>query len=711
MREFHEFLRDNPFFWSRLGFCYDPPRAGADGKQILFSHELGEYVRVHRDFEKAGVKLHTTILHSGWVADGTYDYTLTDEILDALFEGNPDIMYMPRVKLNVPPDWCRNHPEDTFVYYFGPREADKIAALACTDKHDYFGFDSGGYSVNGGKGIWRDDRGNFGGEIGLQSFSSRKWVEDASEALRRFLTHLAESKYRERIIGVHVAYGMCGETNLWGAWSPLDNEKRGQYGHRGDFGINNRKRFVEFGVHKYGSLDAVREKWGDLEPPTPLEREGKRENLRDFFFEEGSKSRDYFEFVSETNVEAIDAFCKIVKDFSPRFGHELAAGAFHGYTYLVQSPNAGQLALKRLLDSPSVDFLSSPKGYYRCLAGDPGGEQGPSESVALGKVWLDEIDCHTHLDRRPDGRAASLDESLTLLWREAVKNVTHGQGFWWMDLGEGWYDCPELMRAIAEITALQREIGKTDRKSTAEVLLVVDEKSLARTAISYGLNGGLMYELHSELKLIGAPVDTLSLRDLYDIDISQYKFIVFANCFSLEKGERERLLKLLENKLVLWHYAAGILAPDYDEANFTALTGFKLSELESDFLGYGDACFSTAKSHKRDPHDIPHFTVEAENMQVISRYPSGEVNCAIAGSVAVCATPALGRHDLRELARRAGVRILCDADCAVFADNRVAGFFPKVDFDGEIEVYGEHKNVKIPAKGRFVITSDGGILT
>ena len=167
-----DFLGKNPFFWSRLGFCYDPPRAGKDGKQIIFSRDFEDYRRVHRQFADAGVKLHTTILHSGWVADGKFDYTLTDEILDEVFRGNPDIYYMPRVKLNVPPDWCRNHPEDTFVYYFGPRDAESISALAETPEQDYFGFDSDGYSVNGGKGVWKDDRVNRGGLIGLQSFSS-----------------------------------------------------------------------------------------------------------------------------------------------------------------------------------------------------------------------------------------------------------------------------------------------------------------------------------------------------------------------------------------------------------------------------------------------------------------------------------------------------------------------------------------------------------
>ena len=713
MTDLQKKLRDEPFFWSRLGFCYDPPRAGADGKQIIFSRDFDEYNRVHRQFADAGVKLHTTILHSGWVADGKYDYSLTDEVLDEIFKGNPDIFYMPRIKLNVPPDWCKNHPEDTFVYYFGPREAGEIAKIACTDKQDFFGFDSNGYSVNGGKGVWKDDRVNRHGLIALQSFSSPKWVEDASEALRRILVHLAQSKYRDRIIGVHIAYGMCGETNLWGSWSPLDDPKAGLYGHRGDFGITNRRRFVEYGVQKYGTKEAAIEKWGDLEPPTPLEREGEKSSLAELFLPEGDKVRDYFEFVSKTNADAIGQFCKVVKDASGLFDHELAAGVFYGYMYLPQSPNTGHLAIQQLLDCPYVDFMSSPKGYFRCLAGDPGGEQGPSESIARKKVWLDEIDNHTHLDRRPDGRAANLDESTTLLWREAVKNITHEQGFWWMDLGEGWFDHPELMKTIKTITELQARLGKVQHISTAEILLVVDEHSLAAMSISYGLCVGLMYQLHSELKLTGAPVDTLRVDDLFDetneADLSHYKMVVFANCFNFKEGQREKLLELTRGKLRVWNYAAGICAPTFDYRNFTRLTGFGIREIvrnDADYFGYSQDVYEYKKSQNRNSGDFPLFTIEADGMEILSRYNSGEVNCAKLGDDVVCATPSLDRKMLRELAKRAGVTIVCDADCTVYADNRIAGLFPKDDFEGMIRVFDNEKHVKMTRSGYLIFEND-----
>ncbi len=700
MNDLRTFLRDNPVFWSRLGFCYDPPRTDKDGKQIVFSKEYGDYVRIHRDFEKAGVKLHTTILPSGWIGDGVFDYALTDEILNALFQNDPDIYYMPRVKLNVPVDWCRNHPDDTFVYYFGPRNTEDIRELVGTDKHDWFGFESDGYAVNGGKGTWKDDRVNRGGCIGLQSFSSLKWIEDAKDALQRLMLHLARSKYADRIIGVHIAYGMCGETNIWGAWSPL-----GQ-GHRGDFGINNRKRFKEYCTDKYGSAENAIKILGTLEIPAPAESETPKKTLEELFFAENDIRAEYFSFISKTNAEAAEEFCRSVKENGQiYFKRELAAGVFYGYMYLPQSPNAGQLAIDKMIASPYIDFMSSPKGYFRCLAGDPGGEQGPSESIAKKIVWLDEIDDHTHLDRRPNGRAKDLNESKTLLWREALKNITHGQGFWWMDLGEGWYDCPELMKDITDITSIQKALSKTEHTSVAEVLLVVDDCSLSKMSISYGLCVGLLYQLHSELKLIGAPVDTLRLCDLYDTELTNYKFIVFANCFTFKEGERERLLGLLKGKNVLWHYTAGILAPGLDPKNYTALTGFELKEFERtdpDYYGYPPEYYEYDISHEHRAGDFPLFSVYAPDMKIIKRYPNGQANCAVKGKTAVCATPCLDSKELRELAKLAGVNIWCDTDCTVFADNRITGIFPKKDFCGEIFNGENISKINIPANGKYI---------
>ena len=316
-------------------------------------------------------------------------------------------------------------------------------------------------------------------------------------------------------------------------------------------------------------------------------------------------------------------------------------------------------------------------------------------------VWLDEIDNLTYLDRRRDAKNRPQDafETKTMLWREALINLSHRQGFWWMDLGEGWYDSPELMQEIAAITDLQRTIEPCE-KTVAEVLLVIDEDSVGYTRINQGLNHLTMFELHSELKLIGAPVDTLRLKDLWDADLSSYKMVVFANAFRLATAEREALLKKLEGKLLVWNHAAGILAPEYDPDNFSALTGFLLSPLSRANLSWWDAF---AKEHGDLVGDFPLFTLEKGTCETLLTYPDGTPNCVLNGNTCVCCTPVLTRTEFRTLAKRAGVTIWCDADCTVYADQRIAGYFPKENFSGSLRLpSGEWQSTTIPAKGLAV---------
>ena len=165
-------LKNSPVFWSRLGFTYDPPVKNREGKPFAFSEDFSEQIKFHRDFLKAGVKIHTCILHLGWMGVNQFDYTLTDKVLEAIFSAGDDLLFIPRIKLNVPVDWCMENPEDVFVYYGGPTDIEGIRSLVGTDKHDYLGYESAeGYYMSGDS---VEKRPNVGGLIARQSFSSRK---------------------------------------------------------------------------------------------------------------------------------------------------------------------------------------------------------------------------------------------------------------------------------------------------------------------------------------------------------------------------------------------------------------------------------------------------------------------------------------------------------------------------------------------------------
>ncbi len=126
MKNPSDILKNNSAFWSKLGFCYDPPRLDKNGKPIVFFDNFQQVMRYHRDFYEAGIKLHTSILFTGWIGVEEYDYELTDRVLDSIFACGKDILYIPRIKLNAPLDWSRQNPEELCVYFNGPRDAEAI---------------------------------------------------------------------------------------------------------------------------------------------------------------------------------------------------------------------------------------------------------------------------------------------------------------------------------------------------------------------------------------------------------------------------------------------------------------------------------------------------------------------------------------------------------------------------------------------------------
>ena len=451
-----------------------------------------------------------------------YDYELTDKILDALFKDNPDIYYIPRIKLDVPLDWGKENPEDMCVYYDGPRDAENIRKLVNTPKHDILGYETPkGYYTAGG---WQDDRPNIGGLISNQSFSSKKWLKDAGETLRRLIDHLENGPYDDRILAYHVAYGVSGETCLWGRF--------GAKRKFGDYGISNRKAFFKWGMKKYKTLDDLKKAWNqpgldknNIKLPSPDQRESNDTTLESYLRgkPEDLICIDYDMFMSDVNVDAIEYFGKIVKAETGK-----AVGCFYGYIFEVfNSAYTGWLGIERLLNSPYVDFIAAPKSYYRYGPGDPGGVMIPTQSVNRKKLWMDELDIRTHLCTTAERKCETFEESRTVMWREFSKNTVHNSGFWWMDLGGGWYDSPEILNEIEKIENVSKMVRSEKGVSVSEILLVVDEDAIYHTRANSSAHRLFMIEFIRETTLCGAPVDIYRLKDLKEIDLSQYKLIVF----------------------------------------------------------------------------------------------------------------------------------------------------------------------------------------
>lgn len=523
-----DYLRKHPVFWSRLGFCYDPPIEDEDGKPLVFNRNFEALQQTHDAFSDAGVRIHTCILHSGWVGVDKYDYSLCDQVLETIFASSKTEYFVPRIKLNVPIEWCLENPTDVFVYEEGPRSVEEISKLIGTLKQDYLGYESevGYYNAEG----WQDPRPNVGGLIALQSFSSEKWLADAGEALRRLILHLEKSPWADRIIAYHIAYGACGESMFWGR----------QSGKFGDYGITNKERFWEWGIQKYGSYQAVVQAWGsqceqEIIPPSYL-REKMVVSEADLYRDETEDrwSLDYDLFNCKVNTDALIHFGKIVKENT----RDKLVGCFYGYLlHMPRCAYTGFLGWQRLLESEYVDFYAAPKSYFRCGAGEPGGVMAPTVSINHRRLWVDECDNRTHLAKGFDNTTC-LEETYAVLLREVCKNISHNSGFWFMDLGGGWYDDDDIMECVASLVKASAVARKRTYRSVAQIAIIVDESSILHTHpdITCPTENWIR-----NFQLTGAPIDIIFSDDIDKIDLSGIQLAVLLNPVCIGKEYMERL--------------------------------------------------------------------------------------------------------------------------------------------------------------------------
>lgn len=660
MKDYKTLLRDEPLFWSRLGFCYDPPIKDAQGKPLLMYDNQARFVRYHEQFCEAGVKIHTSILHAGWIGEGEYDYSLTDRILDEFFAANPTSLYMPRIKLNVPPEWCRYHPEDTFVYYEGVpyRTPEQIAALAETLRHDWLGYVSPkGYEISDADFI--DPRPNVDSLIALQSMSSAAWKRDAGEALSRLIDHIENGPYADRIVGYHVGFGPCAEVMQWGRNSR----------HYGDYGLNQLRNFYAWAQEKYGSRSAVCEAWG-LETidenscflPSPEVRYERNDTLEGLMRVGKTLCIDYDRFLSDSVVDAVEHFGRIVKEKTGK-----AYGSFYGYMNFCENAQyAGHLSIDKLLASPYIDFLAAPKSYYRSNENNPGGEMIPAQSVNLKKLWLDELDNRTFLAGDTLGKTDSIEDSCGVFWREFAKNLSHNSGFWWMDLGGGWFDHPALMQQVTNMVKAKRLIEQRPYRTASDVLVLVGEEGMLRAGVSYELLNSYSKDFLAELAMSGVLYDTYRLSDLDSIDPVAYKLVIFAHAFAVEERAIE-LVRRLEaaGTTVMFNYAAGFyIGEQGGRDNIRAFTGF--------------SCVPDEPSLEAS---YPTLSIEAEQADVLAQ-EEGLFKLVRRGKRVMNCLRRISCDQLRAVAKEAGCRLVGRAGAVYYGDARFIGVF----FSGENEI-------------------------
>ncbi len=422
-----------------------------------------------------------------WKGEGSYDFSSVEKDFETLLAGDRQALAIVRLHLDPPEWWEKAHPE------------------GCCQLPD--------------------------GTTFRQCFASPVWREATAEALRAFLDWIQQSSYAEHLIGVHVAAGCTEE------WF---------YHYRGAFHDENPARIVAFRDWLRSSydddVDRLRAAWSeptaDFDSATPADISGAR--TRTWRAPKDSQRIvDSFRFHSQTIVDDIAYFCRIVKEESDR---KLLVGVFYGYHFFVNDPRSGHFALGKLLECPDVDYLSSPNAYHRVMGEDWPPMVALASVARHGKLWLAENDTRTFKttllkDQAPEvcppGQygsgvwlgPATAEESVALLRKNTARMLAGGYGGWWFDMWGGWFSEPRMMAVLQKTQELGKEAIRCDGPAMRPEVCVVADEELSYLDGSFGGLAGAIMQNRYPLGRSGTPYDLYLRSDLPGIAEDSYRAV------------------------------------------------------------------------------------------------------------------------------------------------------------------------------------------
>ncbi|MDD2711212.1 MAG: beta-galactosidase [Verrucomicrobiae bacterium] len=496
-------------------------------------------------FAHAGVHLHSFMSYCAydvgrqvdiWKSNGEFDFSTLDKEISLILKADPDALIIPRVHVFSPPWWDGKHPEELITDESGQNR----------------------FSARHGKNSF-------------PSFASEKWRrEGGAYCLKKYIEHVESSDYSKHIIGYHVADGGCGEWVVW--W-----HERGCV----DFSKPMINAFHLWLVKKYKSnVSLLRKAWADRAvdfKTAKIPSRAQREDSDHLWFRDPATSMqtiDYLACASETVTEAIAYYSKIIKEAC----HQRAiVGTFYGYLFAFTAyggeQESGHLAMNKLLDDPNIDFFSSPTAYTnRSLGAGFALPQTPWSSVQLhGKLWFDENDIRTSMlkwvgdsnDLKAQvnlGWTDTLEKSLLMQQRQIGHVLSNSMASWWFDMTGGWYDHPKMLDQIKSLQEIANDVLTSDRSSTEQIAVVVDERSFYYQGYDPRMIQSLANQL-IEIGHIGAPFGVYHVKDLGHANFHPHRLYLFLNPVFLDQSSRNTIHRRLEmdRATALWFHAPGYI--------------------------------------------------------------------------------------------------------------------------------------------------------
>ncbi len=485
---------------------------------------------------------------SFWTGEHKFDFHVFDAAAAKLFQAFPQAKAIVQLDMYEPESWRTNHPGELAINSRG-----KLPA------HIY----------------------------GKSSFASELFRRDAEEAISKCVEYLEHSEYAERIVGYRVA---GGHTNEWLGWGYQNRDLF-------DYSEPSRRRFADWCSER------------NL-PFRNMPSEAERLASSGQFLLDPEKDAAVIAwnlYDSECTADLLIRLCRTVKKTC---GGKKLAGTYYGYTMFLGGgagfQTSGHFALKKLLDSGTVDFLTSPQSYSVRNLGETFCDMKPFKTILNHNVLpIIEDDTRTH-NMPPSGRFQTMTawHTIQALRRNLAFSLCRGEPGMLFLLESGCHDkfnFPGMSSLVRDIRTAGQFVYEKQLARHTETAFVVSEKSFCfmpweKDFISTGrinqvydnsgkavlhrewllrMTGSLISGQLNDLARSGAPVDYVLAEDIAD-NPGDYKLYIFANCFACDARFLKAVERLRKKKTtLLWLCAPGVISGGtFSTENMKRLTGF-----------------------------------------------------------------------------------------------------------------------------------------
>jgi hypothetical protein len=423
------------------------------------------------------------------------------------------------------------------------------------------------------------------------SYASRMAAEGRAEMARRVVRHVEQQPWADRVVA-YLPFGQDEGTSMLAIQDSLFDQSPAMT-----------REFQRFLGERYADDAALRKAWNDdtatrATAAVPSEAEWIQDRRTWLHWPEPARTRryrDYFEnvrellfmqrrleagAVRETSSRPVTVAIDALKQ--PMSGwliEDAFTGAGHGMAYRNILLASGSIGVAPLLDDPAIDALVTPADYTARAVGFGWEPEGIGDSLVLrGKtIWVED-DARSWVtgERNTQGAWRNPEECRAGLMRNLALGASRGFLPYWMNVGGGYFDDPDILAVIHEqLPVRQRLLNRNRIETEHAIAMILDDESALDENFTAGFqNLAVLRQRNDELALSGLPYRVYLLSDLERDDFPRYRAYLLPNLFRLTP-ERAALIR----RKLMGHGSVVIFGPGTGINDGQRLTAAPASEL------------------------------------------------------------------------------------------------------------------------------------